>query len=62
MGDIPKTVMTTRAPPMLKINQNSLQRGRAGKKWEFLTEIFFRDDSEKDNISFPSPRGLRTGQ
>ena len=55
MGDTPKTVMTTRAPAMLKINQNSLQGGKAGKKCEFLTEIFFRDDSEKDNISFPSP-------
>ena len=55
MGDIPETVMTTRASAMLKINQNSLQREKAGKKWEFLTEIFFIDDSEKDNISFPSP-------
>ena len=33
VGDIPETVMTTtRAPAMLKINQNSLQRGKAGKK------------------------------
>ena len=40
MGDIPETVMTTRASAMLKINQNSLQRGKAGKKWEFMTEIF----------------------
>ena len=40
VGDIPETVMTTRASAMLKINQNSLQRGKAGKKWEFLTEIF----------------------
>ena len=42
VGDIPETVMTTRASAMLKINQNSLQRGKAGKKCEILTEIFFQ--------------------
>ena len=40
VGDIPETVMTTRAPAMLKINQNSLQRGRSGHFWlKYFSEM-----------------------